>query len=381
MIEMMFSHISDTHLGLIQYGLEERENDIYSAFNESVDTSIKDHVDFVIFAGDIFHVPNPSGMAIVQMANALKRLKQNQIESFFVLGEHDISRIRATPVPYVYHNLDFARYIGQGKPIVHKNVMIAGFDKIRKGEMQGFYERFAQIDKAAKEHAGHKILVMHQGISEINKFAGELNATDLPRNFTYYAMGHLHDQFLKRFSHLSGPVAYPGSIETTTSEGIKDTQKGFYEVDISGSEAVPRWIKLDTRPQISQKTEFDSLETTVSGILEKISKLSKKPIVELKISGDNIESDLVHAQMARLAPHTLHYVWRLLQNNGANSSVLLDRPSSIDDELIRLAENCLGKNELAAFAIKDLLPLLSASKTEEAGHLVAERFEQFKREK
>ena len=378
---MIFSHISDTHLGLMQYGLEERENDIYSAFNESIDTSIKDHVDFVIFAGDIFHVPNPSGMAIIQMANALKRLKQNQIESFFVLGEHDISRIRSTPIPYVYHNLDFARYIGQGRPIVHKNVLIAGFDKIRKGEMPRYYDKLAQVDKAAKEHIGHRILVMHQGISEINKFAGELSSTDLPKNFTYYAMGHLHDQFLKQFSHLSGPVAYPGSIETTTSEGIKETQKGFYEVDISGNEAMPSWIKLDTRPQISQKTEFDMLERAVSEILEKVSKLARKPIVEIRISGDNIESDLVHAQMARLAPHTLHYVWRLIQNNGTSSSVLLDRPSSIDDELIRLATNCLGKNELASFAIKDLLPLLSSNKTDEAGHLVVERFEQFKRSK
>lgn len=378
---MIFSHISDTHLGLMQYGLEERENDIYSAFNESIDTSIRDHVDFVIFAGDIFHVPNPSGTAVIQMANALKRLKQNQIESFFVLGEHDISRIRSTPIPYVYHNLEFARYVGHGNPVVHKNVLIAGFDKIRKGEMSGFYDRFALVDRAAKEHAGHRILIMHQGISEINEFAGELSSTDLPRNFTYYAMGHLHDQFLKRFSHLSGPVAYPGSIETTTSEGVKETQKGFYEVDISGSEAVPTWIKLDTRPQISQKTEFETLEKTVSEILGRISTFSRKPIVELKISGDSIESDLVHAQMARLAPHTLHYAWRLVQNKGAGSSVLLERPSSIDDELIRLAENCLGKGELATFAIKDLLPLLAASRTEEAGLLITERFERFKESK
>ena len=70
---MLFSHISDTHLGLTQYGLQEREDDVYASFNESVDVSIKDHVDFVIFAGDIFHVPNPSGTAILQMANALKR--------------------------------------------------------------------------------------------------------------------------------------------------------------------------------------------------------------------------------------------------------------------------------------------------------------------
>ena len=51
---MLFSHISDTHLGLQQYGLEEREQDVYDSFNQAIDISIKDHVDFVIFAGDLF---------------------------------------------------------------------------------------------------------------------------------------------------------------------------------------------------------------------------------------------------------------------------------------------------------------------------------------
>ena len=55
---MIFSHISDTHLGFVQYHSEERENDVYQAFDEAIDTSIKDHVDFIILAGDIFHVPN-----------------------------------------------------------------------------------------------------------------------------------------------------------------------------------------------------------------------------------------------------------------------------------------------------------------------------------
>jgi len=236
---MLFSHISDSHLGLIQYGSEERENDVYDAFHQAIDISIKDHVDFVIFAGDIFHMPTPSGTAIMHMANALKHLKQNNIDSFFILGEHDISRIRATPVPYVYHNLEFAKYIGQGKPVYYKDVLLVGFDKIRKSEISDYEKKFEEIDSIAKQHNGHKILVMHQGITEINKFAGELNSTDLPKNFTYYAMGHLHDQFLKKFSHLDGPLAYPGSIELTTSEGIKETKKGFYEVDISSKESKP----------------------------------------------------------------------------------------------------------------------------------------------
>ena len=101
---MLFSHIADTHLGLAQYGSNEREEDVYDVFNQAIDISIKDKVDFVIFAGDIFDAPNPSGRAIIQMANALKKLKENNIESFFILGDHDQSRIRGTPVPYIYHN-------------------------------------------------------------------------------------------------------------------------------------------------------------------------------------------------------------------------------------------------------------------------------------
>jgi exonuclease SbcD len=377
----MFSHISDTHLGLAQYGLEERENDIYCTFNEAVDTSIKEHVDFVIFAGDIFHVPNPSGTAILQMANALRRLKESGIESFFVLGEHDISRIRSTPVPYVYHNLKFAKYIGDGKPYIHKDVFLAGFDKIRKSELQNFHERFAKIDKAAKEHKGHKILVMHQGITEINEFAGEIGSADIPKNFTYYAMGHLHDRLLKRFSHLGGPVAYPGSIELTTSEGIKDAQKGFYLVDVSSAEPNPNWVRLQTRPQISERTEFANLEGTITQILQNISTLGKKPIVELKISGQDIQSDIVQTQMARLAANTLYCTWKIIHADKNNSSVISERPTNIDEELVRLASSALGSQDLARLAIRELLDPLAENKIQEVTQIVIENFEQFRRKK
>ena len=377
---MLFSHISDTHLGLQQYGLEEREQDIYDSFNQSIDISIKDHVGFVIFAGDIFHTPNPSGTAILQMANALKRLKDNSIDSFFILGEHDISRMRATPVPYVYHNLQFSTYVGSGKPVYHKDVMIAGFDKIRKNELQPFEEKFREIDILAKQHNGHKILVLHQGITEINQFAAELNSSDLPKNFTYYAMGHLHDKSVKQFEQLGGTLAYPGSTEMTTSEGIKETEKGFFEVDISSQEAKPNWIKLDTRPQFSTKIESEDLDTAISTILEKISTFDKKPIVEVKIIGKSIERDVVQTKISQIIPKTLHCSWKMLQTEDG-SSVLLNRPARIDEELFKLAVNALKSEKLANFAVKDLLPLLSSDQLDQATQLVIENFEQFKREK
>ena len=378
---MLFSHISDTHLGLVQYGYEEREKDVYDAFSQAIDISIKDHVDFVIFAGDIFHVPNPSGNAIMHMANALKLLKKNKIDSFFILGEHDISRIRATPVPYVYHNLEFSRYIGQGKPIIYKNVLIVGFDKIRKNEMRFFEDKFKEVDDIAKNHNGHRILVMHQGITEINKFAGELNSNELPKNFSYYAMGHLHDNFLKKFKHLGGPLAYPGSIELTTSEGIKDTKKGFFEVDISSSEAKPEWIELDIRPQLSVQTTYEGLEKKMDEISKKILQYQKKPILEFRIQGNNIETDLVQAQILRLSSHTLRCSWKIYQKEEKGSRVLLEKPAIIDDELFKLAVSTLKSEKLASFAVKELIPLLSMNEIEQASQLVFENFEQFKKEK
>jgi len=371
---MKFSHISDTHLGLVQYGLEEREQDIYNSFNQAIDISINDKVDFVIFAGDVFHTPTPSGTAILQMANALKRLKQNGIESFFVLGEHDISRIRTTPIPYVYHNLEFSKYIGREEPVYYKNVMIIGLDKIRKNEMDGLEEKFSKIESLASKHDGHKILVLHQGITEVNKFAGEINSTDLPKNFTYYAMGHLHDKFLKQYEHLKGPLVYPGSTDMTSNQG--DVEKGFFEVDISETDAKPEWKKLDTRLQIIEKIEFEKIDSKIQELNEKISKLEKKPIIKIKIKGDNLERDVIESKFTELASKSLHFSWELSKEED-ESSVFLNRPAQIDQELFKLAVNALKSEKLAHIAINELLPLLSTRQVDSATQVVIENFSNF----
>ena len=375
---MKFSHISDTHLGLIQYGLEEREQDIYNSFNQAIDISIKDKVDFVIFAGDIFHTPTPSGTAILQMANALKRLKQSGIESFFILGEHDISRVRTTPIPYVYHNLEFSKYIGREEPVYYKNVMIIGLDKIRKNEMEGLEEKFSKLESLANKHNGHKILVLHQGIAEVNKFAGEINSTDLPKNFTYYAMGHLHDKFLKQYKHLKGPLAYPGSTDMTSNQG--DVEKGFFEIDISEIDAKPEWKKLDTRLQILEKIEVEKIDSKIEELIEKISKLEKKPIIKIKIKGNNLQREVIESKFANLASKSLHFSWELSKGDD-ESSVLLNRPAQIDEELFKLAVNALKSEKLAHIAINKLLPLLSTRQVDSATQVVIENFDNFLEEK
>lgn len=374
---MLFSHISDTHLGLVQYGIEQRENDVYDAFNEAVDISIRDKVDFILITGDIFHTPNPNGNAIIHMANALKRLKENEIEVFFILGEHDISRIRATPIPFVYHNLKFAKYVGLGKPVYFKDVMILGFDKIRKNEIHRFEEKFREVEKIASRHNGHKILMLHQGITDISKYAGEINSSDLPKNFTYYAMGHLHDKLVKEFDGLDGPVVYPGSIETTTSEGIKDVKKGFFEVDISGQNAVPKWIELNTRPQFSVKTTIEDLDKQVQIITDKIVALKKKPLIEIKIHGKEIKTEEVQTRITKIDTNSLYCSLKYFEEDEEHS-VLLHRPARIDDELFKLATNALESKDDANFAINELLPLLSKEHIDQATELLFSDYKKFR---
>ena len=194
-------------------------------------------------------------------------------------------------------------------------------------------------------------------------------------------MGHLHDKDVKQFNHLNGLVAYPGSIESTTSEGIKETKKGFFEVDISSKDANPNWIQLDTRPQFSFKTEYQELSKTIDEISEKIANFRKKPIVEVKIQGERIETDHIQAQIARLNSLVLRCFWRITTKQISDSSVFLDRPNVIDDEMFRLSVDALGSEQAASFAIRELLPILASGGIKEASQIIIENFEKFKKEK
>ena len=377
---MKFSHISDIHLGFTQLGLDEREKDIYNAFDQAIGQSITDNVEFVLFTGDIFHIPNPRGKAQIKFANALKRLKDNGISTYFVLGEHDISNIKDTPVSFIPHKLGFTNYLENGKPFFHKNVLIIGFDKFRKNEAGFFKDKFNQAAKEAEKHDGPKILVMHQGIIEINQYAGEINSTDLPNNFDYYAMGHLHDKTVVRYEHLNGPVVYPGSIEHTDSQGIGEKEKGFFEGEITESGITELWQPLKTRPQISSTFDITDIENGIAEVSNKISSLEAKPIVEIKITGKDVDLDLVDAKAAELREKCMFLRIKPIDESLKGHHVFSDRPS-IDEEVSSLAKKYLEDEQLAEFATKELLPVLEKNQIEAAADIVMENYKQFRNKK
>ena len=249
---MLISHISDIHLGYAQFNLQEREEDLYDVFEESIDKSIHEHVEAIILAGDIFHNPKPNGAAIIQLARQLKKLKEKSIPVYFVLGEHDISRTNDVPIPFLFHNLGLARRLKPDSPNQVKDLLIYGFNKQRRSNIDnGLLKPFKNLEKIIKsdEHKKlKKILVLHQGLSDFNKFAGEIFASDLPLGFNYYAMGHYHDHIQKNFFELDNSlVAYPGSLDLGHNEPISEVEKGFLIADLSNNHenVTTHWIKIE----------------------------------------------------------------------------------------------------------------------------------------
>ena len=105
-------------------------------------------------------------------------------------------------------------------------------------------------------------------------------------------------------------------LNLTTSEGIKESKKGFFQVDISKEEATPDWLELDALDHnFHLKQIMMNYLNQLMRFLKKFQNFRKKPIVEIKIQGDNIETDHIQTQIAK-PKFTQFYrcFWRISTN-------------------------------------------------------------------
>jgi len=161
----------------------------------------------------------------------------------------------------------------------------------------------------------------------------------------------------KRFGYLGGPLAYPGSIDLTPSEGIKEVEKGFILTDMSGEEPSTQWVKLGRRQQFSARIDYKDIAGEVDRLIEKAKGSgSKKPVARIEIAGSDIDSKVIAGHLKRLNDSCLHYVWQPLEDRRA-TTVYDSRPADIDSELYRLSAEALGSEDLARFAVGEILPL------------------------
>jgi len=298
------AHLADLHLGYRQYGLIERENDIYEAFEEAIDKIIVEHAKIVIISGDLFNSPRPPIRALYHIKRNLEKLKSQGVDVFCILGDHDLPRRAGEYSPIMLFKDELLHHVD--RKIVERKLdgntfIITGVDKAPVTASGRLRELVEELSKRIQAKPGKRIFVAHIPVHGIS---GEFCLDDLPAGYDYYALGHEHIR--KLLPKGSGLAAYPGSIDILARDEIaewKTEGKGFYLVDLSGSEPVVHKINLDsTRPQ-------EIFRVTLKEAVEKVSTWMadqrKAPIIHLLIRDREFD------------PRTIYEIVEELRRQGA----------------------------------------------------------------
>jgi exonuclease SbcD len=99
---LRIAHISDTHLGYraLPYqdpltGRNQRSIDVERSFSRAIDDILRQGVDLVLHAGDVFHQSRPSWHAVRHFVSEMRRVEDAGIPAVVIAGNHDTPRYRA----------------------------------------------------------------------------------------------------------------------------------------------------------------------------------------------------------------------------------------------------------------------------------------------
>jgi len=276
---LLIAHISDSHLGYRQYGLIERERDLYACFEEAVSRALEERVDLVVHSGDLFHSPNPPPQAYRSAMRALKALKQRGIPFLYVMGQHDRPKTQALAPTSVLEDMDLLIHVSD-KPYVSGDYSVIGLDYARK---QVVKERLQGLRPLTKK----SILAMHVLLKEVSPL-GDLSISEIPKGFIYYALGDYH--IFKTFKVHGSIAAYPGSSEIISLNDLTEMGKGFCFVDLSGDEAKVEFQRLESvRPRIVAEVAFDEVKSLVAKIVSQATAMKLKPLIHLTVKGVSVK--------------------------------------------------------------------------------------------
>lgn len=222
------------------------------AFVHAMDKSMEENVDFIIIAGDLFNTSFPRLDNLKVVVQKFKQLKDKNIPIYIVPGSHDYSPSGRTMLDILEEAGLFVNvFKGEVKEDkLHLNFTI---DEKTGAKITGMLGKMGALEKKYyeklhKDHLeaeeGYKIFIFHSGLEEFKPKEMEkleLHPLSLlPKNFNYYAGGHVHYVFQKDEEGY-GTIAYPGPLfPNSFSELEKLERGGFYIIE----DGKPTWHPL-----------------------------------------------------------------------------------------------------------------------------------------
>ena len=187
---MLIFHCADTHLGYRTFnktvpldedgaGLNQREADVYNAWDRLVEKAIEAKPDVFIHAGDFFDRVSPSNRAIVRAREGLYKLSEAGIKSIVLAGNHETPRLSETG--HVFSLLEripdvSVMYDGKPQTVEIGDLLITGVahsstlaDQVSQASPDSNYKYNILVTHGSVKGAGIGVFENH-----------ELNQTTLP---------------------------------------------------------------------------------------------------------------------------------------------------------------------------------------------------------
>jgi len=287
-MKIKFAHVSDCHLGGWRKDSLNKVGCL--AFSQMLDKIIEEMLDFVIISGDLYDVSNPKVEIVDFATKQLKRLHDNDIPVYGIMGSHDFSPSGKSMVrPLI--SAGFYKNVSQ--PIWGKNIefplrLQLFEDEKTKVKLTGMRGRkkalelddYKKLDTAfLEEESGEKIFLLHTMLSELkpveyqNMESGPKSI--LPRNFIYYAGGHIHKTIpqslkkklyvIKKDFTLDKKVVYPGCLSPTNFLELEKQQYGGFCIvsgELPDGDLEVRYIKLRIKEIVRLYIDANNKSTT-----------------------------------------------------------------------------------------------------------------------
>ena len=351
---MRILHFADLHLGVETYGsvdpatgLSTRLLDVLRALDEVVEYAVGNGVDLVLFCGDAYKNRDPSQTHQREFAKRLKRLSENGIPVFLLVGNHDLPNAigRANTVEifdtlavshiYVGNRPDIYRIpTKQGKiqvvalPWLRRSALLSreeaknlsieqANDQLQETMTRRLLDVISDLDPGLPTLlAAHVSVSTAKPGSERSMVVGRdpvLLVGNLAQPvFDYVALGHVHR---KQVLSENPPVVYAGSLERFDF-GDEGQDKGFFVVDIE-LKSKKRFVthsfhKVNARPFVTLQIYIDvgDVEPTAA-VLKAIAQHEneiKNAIVRVQLSMPGVlETSLRDVEIYK-ALREAHYV-------------------------------------------------------------------------
>jgi len=280
-----FAHIADVHLGgWKQQPLQELN---LLSFKKAIETCIKEKVEFVLIAGDLFDSAFPPIDILKEAFSEFRKLKESGIPCFLIAGSHDYSVSGKTFLD-VLEKAGFCKNVESfeeraGKiilnPTVYKGIAIYGYPGKTSGlELNDL--RRAELNEAP---GMFKIFMLH---TTIDKAKGDLPIDSLETSKVpyadYYAMGHLHIDF--QYENF----VYPGPVFPNNFQELEDLEYGRFVIVDTKAEPSNQLKKiiLKIKDVVSFNIEIKNALLATEKIISEIEKKDiEDKIVLLRIRG------------------------------------------------------------------------------------------------